>query len=572
MEKTQDDSILDDDLYSSDEKITKLDEIGKTNVQRRTVPLIKKEELEIEGELGTGVFGTVAKGMLRDTTVAVKKLKSQKIDNIDQFQAEISIMAHLRHPNIVLFMGASFDPPFIVTEYLDGGDLHDVIEGYEERLKSKVEPPLNDVLNLAIGIARGMSWLHKSLPPIIHKDLKPKNIMLDSNRIPKIIDFGLSEEQKTKELESRKVSGSASWMAPEMLKGENFTEKIDVFAFGIILWQLASGSSVVYDTSKYDNMSPYQAFQTFISDITEKRMRPTIPSFLHQEPEIVNLIQQCWDPDPLVRPSFSSILKSLVRINLTHTLKDDNAIKLWKTKFGLLKVKNIPIKDFYQAIWNFVKKIDPPDEDSSYDLNLKQHCLEAVIDQGSGKSDKMDIEKFGLLLQWYGPLLPTPGNSLSFLERIQSLLKLGFYHGEINSKEAEKTLLSSNDKGKRDFLIRASLNPHYPFTMSRIELGKSSKVSYAHYRIAYNRSNGEYSMMTETKVGLQNIKAESLEKFVKMAQKTILLKKGVLCHTFEYLFVKHVPAPIANPEDNYRVPQMTKPLKKKEEAKSREED
>jgi serine/threonine protein kinase len=500
------------------------------------------------------VFGKVFKGTLRDIVVAVKELKSKKIENIEQFQAEISIMAHLRHPNIVLFMGASYDPPFIVTEHLEGGDLHDIIERYEgARVQKNTAVPMNEVLRLAIGISRGMSWLHKSIPPIIHKDLKPKNIMLDSHGNPKIIDFGLSEEQQTKEIENRKISGSASWMSPEMLKGDNYTEKIDVFAFGIILWQLVAGSTVVYDTTKYEKLPTQQALQAFIDDITDNRMRPNMPQHLTtEEPNLVRLIEQCWEDDPNMRPSFSFIVKALVRIYLSNALKEEGSIKMWKQYFGT-KVKGVSPMDFYSAIWNTLQQVDPPDATSPPAFYVKQKCLEAV---SFTTSKTMDIERFGLILQWYGPLCSPNQNRSAFFDRIVSILKNKWFHGELSSQEAENILLAQNDKGRCDFLVRASLNTQYPFSMSRIE-GAKAKRSFAHYRIAYNRSTGEYTMLFESKAGLkQEIRSDSLATFVKTARSTLGLKKPVPCISYKHIFI-HLAT---KGESTYSVPTEKKSL------------
>uniref|UniRef100_A0A6B2LCX5 Protein kinase domain-containing protein n=1 Tax=Arcella intermedia TaxID=1963864 RepID=A0A6B2LCX5_9EUKA len=225
-------------------------------------------------ELGRGVFGQVFKGTLRGSVVAVKQLKD-KLKDLTQFETEITIMTKIRHPNVVLFMGASFDPPLIVTEYLEGGDLHETITSYHAKLENRDLIPMADAVKLAVGIAKGMSWLHQSIPPIIHKDLKPKNVMIDSHGTPKIIDFGLSEIQTQREIEKKKIAGSASWMAPEMLKGDVYTEKLDVYAFGIMIWQLFTGSIKVYDTTKYDGLQANVAFQAFINDICDQRVGPS---------------------------------------------------------------------------------------------------------------------------------------------------------------------------------------------------------------------------------------------------------------------------------------------------------
>jgi len=355
-------------------------------------------------------------------------------------------------------------------------------------------------------------------------------------------------------LENRKISGSASWMSPEMLKGENYTEKIDVFAIGIILWQLAAGSTVVYDTTQYENLPTQQALQAFITDITDNRMRPIIPSHLRsEEPEFVQLIEQCWEDDPNIRPSFSYIVKALVRIYLSNALKEESAIRLWKHYFGT-KVKGIVPHDFYTAIWNVVAQTEPPDPNSPASLHVKQKCLEAVTLTTSTKT--IDIERFGLILQWYGPLTSTP-NRGNFFDKIESILKNKWFHGELSSKEAENLLLARNEKFKCDFIVRASLHPQYPFTMSRIE-GTKLKKSFAHYRIAYNRTTGEYSMTFEAKGGgRQDIRADNLATFVKIARSILGLKKPIPSTNYSHIFIQHITQ---TPDSNYIVPLEKKGL------------
>jgi len=109
--------------------------------------------------------------------------------------------------------------------------------------------------------------------------------------------------------------------------------------------------------------------------------------------------------------------------------------------------------------------------------------------------------------------------------------------------------MSNNDKLRYDFLIRVSLNPQHPFTMSRIE-GNKSRKSIGHYRIGYNRSNGEYSMTFESKTGIrQEIRADNLIQFVKIARSTLGLKKPIPSTKYSYIFVQQPP-----PESNYMTP------------------
>jgi serine/threonine protein kinase len=175
----------------------------RLSIQREDLafPEIKYEEVQLLEELGHGACGKVYKGMCRGKIVAIKELDGLSANNIENFKSEVIIMTQLRHPNILLFMGACLSPGLIVMEYLPNGDL-------EKLLLSKKELSLLDILHLGKDMAMGMNWLHLSTPIIIHKDLKPANVLLDQNGTAKIADFGLSVKLETKKVKSKAFEGS----------------------------------------------------------------------------------------------------------------------------------------------------------------------------------------------------------------------------------------------------------------------------------------------------------------------------------------------------------------------------
>uniref|UniRef100_A0A6B2L238 Protein kinase domain-containing protein n=1 Tax=Arcella intermedia TaxID=1963864 RepID=A0A6B2L238_9EUKA len=484
--------------------------------------MIVAQELELKECIGQGACGSVWKGLLRGTQVAVKQLKT-KYENADQFKGEVAIMTQLRHPNVILFMGACVDPPYIVTEYLEGGDLQDCIKRHRQMVDKKETVPIKDMIQISLDIAKGMAWLHQFKPKaIIHKDLKPTNIMLDSNGRAKIIDFGLSEVQKQREMENRQFAGSACWMSPEMLKGVPYTEKLDVFAYGIILWQIFTSSPEVYDVSEYKSTSSQASFNLFIHDIVDNKKRPEIPSQLRISNEpICALIESSWNDDPEVRPSFTKIIDSLTPIFLNSVLKDTDAIQMWKKYFP--DKDSVPFDDLFDAIWETTHKRE-------LDKALSKKCLEAALDI---KNSPISIDKFGLVLHWYGPLLPI-GPTSPMLEKIQTLLRFPWFHPHLSGKEAE-AILSDGKSG--EYLIRCSLYPTAPFTMSRIESRKNPTP--CHHRITYNRTTHKYKMQFQKKKNeaMDEIIGETLEEFVRNAEKALGLKKCVICKKYAHLFV-----------------------------------
>jgi serine/threonine-protein kinase CTR1 len=216
---------------------------------------IDPHEVQMIKEIGRGSFGAVYTAKLRGSDVAVKKLYSTTSDAgiLADFSAEVSIMTKLRHPHVLLFMGASSEPGalFIVFEYMPRGSvydlLHDPVLGARLTFAAKMD--------IARQTAQGMNWLHLSKPPFLHRDLKTGNLLVDNNWTVKVCDFGLSQVKKaTPSSTAGKVSadsdgtlhsnpvllGTPLWMAPEILSGASAEpdESADVYAYGIVLWEI----------------------------------------------------------------------------------------------------------------------------------------------------------------------------------------------------------------------------------------------------------------------------------------------------------------------------------------------
>lgn len=181
--------------------------------------------LEFENLLAEGNYGSVFKGRMWGTTVALKTLKidvNQQEKILSDLQNEVQILSRLRHPNVVLYIGASTKLPdiCIVTEWCEKGNLHDIL--YED--KYNIDFML--MIKFALDIAQGMNYLHSLDSQIIHRDLKSQNIIMDSNFNAKVADFGLSfkstnDPSLTNRRDSRAekygVFGTPEWMAPGKL-------------------------------------------------------------------------------------------------------------------------------------------------------------------------------------------------------------------------------------------------------------------------------------------------------------------------------------------------------------------
>ncbi|KAK9158797.1 hypothetical protein Scep_005371 [Stephania cephalantha] len=214
--------------------------------------------------------------------VAVKILMEQDIHPIHfkEFLREVALMKRLRHPNIVLFMGAVTKPPnlSIVTEYLSRGSLYRLLHksGVREMLDMRRR------LSMAYDVANGMNYLHRRNPPIVHRDLKSPNLLVDMKYTVKVCDFGLSRLKENTFLSSKSAAGTPEWMAPEVLRDEPSNEKSDIYSFGVILWELVTMQL------PWSNLT--QAQVVFAVGFKNKRLE--IPRNIN--PQVVALIEACW--------------------------------------------------------------------------------------------------------------------------------------------------------------------------------------------------------------------------------------------------------------------------------------
>ncbi|KAH6804681.1 hypothetical protein C2S51_032928 [Perilla frutescens var. frutescens] len=273
------------------------------------------EDLQIGERIGIGSYGEVYRSEWNGTEVAVKRFMKQDIsgDALAQFQCEVEIMLRLRHPNIVLFMGAVIRPPnmSILTEFLPRGSLYKLLHRPNIQIDEKRR------IKMAIDVAKGMNYLHTSHPIIVHRDLKTPNLLVDKNWVVKVCDFGMSRLQHHTFLSSKSTAGTAEWMAPEVLRNEPSNEKSDVYSFGVILWELATLRV------PWTEMNSMQV----VGAVGFQDRHLEIPPMV--DPLVADIISECWCRNPQARPSFAEIiarLKGLQRLSVQRTDSRKNQI------------------------------------------------------------------------------------------------------------------------------------------------------------------------------------------------------------------------------------------------------
>lgn len=264
---------------------------------------IQSTELEILRKIGEGTTAVVFLGKLRGVTVAVKEIGALSdetaLATIQAVQRELRVLANVSHPNIVRFVGLVTEtfPLRLVLEYCAGGSLFELLHNAWQIVLSWPQR-----LKMLLDSASAEEHLHSFEPPIIHRDLKSLNLMLlhpvkDEFTTPhvKLADFGFAR------IEERAMTqgvGTKHWMAPEVLKGTEYTTKADVFSFAMVAFEVA------FRHVPFERLDAHQVARQTVAGI-----RPDFEEAGAGEapPGILDIIRECWHQDPEMRPSFQEI-------------------------------------------------------------------------------------------------------------------------------------------------------------------------------------------------------------------------------------------------------------------------
>nr|XP_057932352.1 mitogen-activated protein kinase kinase kinase 7 isoform X2 [Doryrhamphus excisus] len=257
---------------------------------------INYEDIKVEEVVGRGAFGVVCKAKWKGKDVAIKTIESES--ERKAFIVELRQLSRVNHPNIVKLYGSCNNPVCLVMEYAEGGSLYNVLHGAE---------PLpcytaSHAMSWCLQCSQGVAYLHGMKPKaLIHRDLKPPNLLLVAGgTVLKICDFGTACDIQTHMTNNK---GSAAWMAPEVFEGNNYSEKCDVFSWGIILWE------VITRRKPFDEIGG-PAFR--IMWAVHNGTRP--PLITNLPKPIESLMTRCWSKDPSQRPSMEEIVKIMTHL------------------------------------------------------------------------------------------------------------------------------------------------------------------------------------------------------------------------------------------------------------------
>ena len=242
-------------------------------------------------------------------------------------------MSTLSHPNIVKFIGAKATPPdlFIVLEWMARGSLSSILLDFSQEIS------WSQRVHWAQDVAKGIEYLHSLRPKIIHRDLRSDNVMVHEDMTAKVTEFGLSrrkrfamrasprrsvdeeakkilagvhdagkgkEEKKKEDDKYAFVSeGGPAYTAPELMTGKAYTEKVDAYNFGILLWQ------IMCRQIPHREKKPLQIAEGVVND----NLRPHVPDYLPKE--VSSLMNECWEAEDEKRPTFEAIVAALQKIS-----------------------------------------------------------------------------------------------------------------------------------------------------------------------------------------------------------------------------------------------------------------
>lgn len=291
--------------------------------------MIQADEVQIGQELSRTFKSVIYKAEWRGTDVVIKTLQApsqaaswwldaagkpvQETDEAvlaKEVLREVALLTIMRHPDLVMFLGACLDrsPPFFILEFMPGGDLERHYDAKYGKTGYPYQPPMALFLKWASSVARALCFLHNCSQPIIHRDLKPLNLLLTKNQDLKVTDFGISEIMKPSlSTDGRDIpqmsGGVGTWryMAPEVVRNKQYTDKVDIYSFALILWFMTTGRQPFVEEFGQD---AELVLQDYLKG-KEPRPKACAPGLLsgRSAAHLRQLMQDCWHAEPERRPT-----------------------------------------------------------------------------------------------------------------------------------------------------------------------------------------------------------------------------------------------------------------------------
>ncbi|XP_074871261.1 tyrosine-protein kinase ABL1 isoform X2 [Carettochelys insculpta] len=354
---------------------------------------IERTDITMKHKLGGGQYGEVYEGVWKkyNLTVAVKTLKEDTME-VEEFLKEAAVMKEIKHPNLVQLLGVcTREPPFyIITEFMTYGNLLDYLRECNRQEVNAVV-----LLYMATQISSAMEYLEKK--NFIHRDLAARNCLVGENHLVKVADFGLSRLMTGDTYTAHAgAKFPIKWTAPESLAYNKFSIKSDVWAFGVLLWEIAT-----YGMSPYPGIDLSQVYE-----LLEKDYRMERPEGCPEK--VYELMRACWQWTPSDRPSFAEIHQAFETMFQESSISDEVEKELGK-------------KGMRSVVSNFLQAPELPTKTRSSrraaESKDASESLEMVHPKGPGESEPPEHEPA------VSPLLPrkeraAPESSLNEDERL----------------------------------------------------------------------------------------------------------------------------------------------------------
>ncbi|MCE3052179.1 hypothetical protein HAX54_051755 [Datura stramonium] len=279
-------------------------------------------------EIGQGGYGKVYKGILTEgTIVAIKRAQQGSLQGEKEFYTEIELLSRVHHRNLVSLVGYCNEgsEQMLVYEFMPNGSLHDLLSArYGERLS------LGTRLYIALGAARGILYLHtEAYPPIIHRDIKANNILLDSKFTAKVSDFGISrlaplpDDAETIGDVSTVVKGTPGYLDPEYFFTHKLTEKSDVYSLGIVFLELLTGMRPISHGRNIVREVNAACQSGMMSSIIDRSIGPYSSDCVEK---FLDLALRCSMDEQKDRPSMLEVVRELEDITYMLPASFDNNI------------------------------------------------------------------------------------------------------------------------------------------------------------------------------------------------------------------------------------------------------
>lgn len=426
---------------------------------------IKPQDIVLKKVVGEGAFGSVYLAEYHGYPVACKIIKAGlNRNNAAKVLDELKLMRRLKHPNVVLLMGACLNEEnqiMIVTEFASRGDMKHCLNDLES-LAQRIQV-LHDVLV-------GLHWLQAY--NIVHRDLKLDNLLVTEDWTVKITDFGLSIENDGQGYS--RFGGNIKYSAPEILrerfinKNHNYQygEKTDIYSFGLIWWQILTKKNPFMDRP-----NKYPGKDGLVKYILEGN-RPPLPK--PWPDSLKQIISACWSPQQGKRPSFRQILDKWDKLTLDLMCPDPLARVVATTLWG----KDLKQKHGFEEVKKVLLEISM----MTPKLKDKDNALLASLLCESAFDDTVSFPRFCYAVGWFGPL-DKASSSAGFFARMKDLLSQLFFHGFMSDTKAESLLsnvFDSNSNPQPHYLLKYSLNSIGELKLAYID--RNRKVNYVKIR------------------------------------------------------------------------------------------